>query len=144
LAVENGTNSRLDEIQASILNFKLKKLNNNISLRKKNAKEYYKNLKNYNLVLPQDEINKNDVYYEFVIRCKKRSNLLKKLKKNNINLKITYPYPIHTMKPYKKFYEENLINTEKFSKEIFSLPVYPGIKKNEIKFICKNIINNLL
>ena len=142
-AIEHGTNSRLDEIQASILNFKLKKINKYISLRQKNAKKYYENLHKMNIILPSNEINKNDVYYEFVVRSKKRDKLLKKLKKNKINLKITYPYPIYKMKPYKKFYKKNLVKTEKFSKEIFSLPVYPGIKEREIKIICNNIIKYL-
>ena len=47
------------------------------------------------------------------------------------------------MKPYKKFLTKKLINTEIFSKEIFSLPVYPGIKNSEIKKICKNLIETI-
>lgn len=140
-AYEHGTNSRLDEIQASILNFKLNKVNKYISDRNDNANKYYNILKKTKLILPKKEKNKKDVYYEFVVRSKQRAKILSKLKKNKINLKITYQYPIYKMKPYKKFLIKELINTEKYSKEIFSLPVYPGIKDSEIKKICKNLID---
>ena len=142
-ASEHGTNSRLDEIQASILNFKLKKINQYISDRIKNANKYYNILKGAKLILPNKEKNKKDVYYEFVVRVKKRSKVLNNLKKKKIDLKITYQYPIYKMKPYKKFLTKKLINTEIYSKEIFSLPVYPGIKNSEIKKICKNLIETI-
>ena len=60
----------------------------------------------------------------------------------NINLSIHYPYPIHTMKAYKNFTDNNsirLIETEKKAKMIFSLPIYPNIKNYEIENIIKNI-----
>ena len=81
------------------------------------------------------------MYYEFVVRSKKRNKILNELKKKEINLKITYEYPIYKMKPYSEFYNKNLINTEKYSKEIFSLPIYNGIKDKDIEIICKNLIN---
>ena len=140
-AYEQGTNSRLDEIHASVLNFKLKYLKNQISKRIKNANKYRKLLKKTNLILPKIEKDKQDVYYEFVVRSKKRNKILNELKKKEINLKITYEYPIYKMKPYSEFYNKNLINTEKYSKEIFSLPIYNGIKDKDIEIVCKNLIN---
>ena len=64
------------------------------------------------------------------------------MKERNVNLSIHYPYPIHKMRGYKNFIKKNsnhLYETEKKSKMIFSLPIYPSLKDNEIK----EIINNL-
>lgn len=140
----HGTNSRLDEIHASLLSVKLKKLSLYIKTRQKNAKLYDYYLKGLDLILP--EKNSNTVLYEYVVRHKKRNLILDYLKNQNIFLKITYPIPIHKMKPYKKYLHKNLDlrNTEKFAKEIFSLPVYPGIKLIEIKKICKNLRDVLI
>ena len=143
-AHEQGTNSRLDELQASILNIKLSKIKKYIKERQENAKKYYKFLKNSSLILPSYNKKNPSVFYEYVVRHKERNKILTQLKKKKIFLKITYPYPIHKMTPYKKYQKIKILeNTEKYSEEIFSLPVYPGIRPYEIKKICKNIINYL-
>ena len=64
------------------------------------------------------------------------------MKKNNINLGIQYPYPIHKMKAYKNSSFKNLDNTEILTKKIFSLPTYPSIEKYKVKKIIK-ILNNI-
>ncbi len=141
-AYEQGTNSRLDEIQAAMLSIKLSKIKQSIKTRQNNAKIYFQNLNDSNLILPNLKKDKFDVFYELVARHKKRDKILYHLKKNGIKLKITYPYPIYKMKPYKKYGSKKILkNTEKFSKEIFSLPVYPGITKQEILKICNKIKN---
>ena len=65
------------------------------------------------------------------------------MKKKNINLSIHYEYPIHTMKAYKNFNKnKNLLKeTEKNSKIIFSLPIYPTLKNKEINNIIKTLKN---
>jgi len=141
----HGTNSRLDELQAAILNLKLTRINKYIKIRQKNAELYYLNLKNSDLILPQLNKNNFDVFYEYVVRHKSRKNIMKKLSKEGINLKVTYPYPIHKMKAYKVYQNKKnrLANSEHYSKEIFSLPIYPGIQAFQIKKICKIIKNYL-
>jgi len=69
----------------------------------------------------------------------------KKLLENNIHLRTIYPYPIHLMKAYKNLIKnkKNLKITKKFSKEIFSLPLYPELKNNEINKICINLVKTL-
>jgi aminotransferase EvaB len=139
-AYEQGTNSRLDEVQAAILNIKLKKINESIKTRQDNAQIYFKNLESTDLILPYKNEKNFNVFYELVARHKKRDRIMNYLKKNGINLKITYPFPIYKMKPYKSYgLKKMLKNTEKYSNEIFSLPVYPGITKNEIIKICTTI-----
>ena len=141
-AVEHGTNSRLDELQAGLLNIRLRKLDYYIKIRLKNARLYSHYLKNTDLILPNIYTNNQNVYYEYVVKHKNRKKILDFLSKKKIFLKVTYPIPIHKMKPYKKWFDpskDKLKITEKNSNQIFSLPVYPGIKKNEIKKICKNL-----
>ena len=144
-AVENGTNSRLGEIQAGILNIKHKYLNKWIKRRREIAQLYNNNIKNINLKLPQENLKNFHVYHLYVVAHKKRDLILKKMKKNNIFLGIQYPYPIHKMLAYKKLTKINsnhLKKTEIFSKQIFSLPIYPTIENSKIKKIIK-ILNQI-
>ena len=144
-ANENGLNSRLDEIQSTILNIKIKKVDNYISKRIKLAKIYLNHLKNTKIVLPiTNKFNKH-VYHLFTIRHQKRNKIVEILKKKNIYTRTIYPYAINKMKAYKKFckYSSKLKNSENFSKNIFSLPLYPELKETEIKMIC-DILKKIL
>tara|TARA_B100000424_G_C22836428_1_gene446548 strand:- start:646 stop:894 length:249 start_codon:yes stop_codon:yes gene_type:complete len=71
----------------------------------------------------------------------KREKIIKELKKSSIETKIIYPYPIHTMRPYKNLFKnkKSLKVSEIKAKGIFCLPIYPELKKAEIITICKNI-----
>ena len=144
-AQENGLNSRLDEIQATILNFKLKKINFFINKRREIAKKYIQKLYKTKLKLPIENINSKHVYHLFTVSHPKAKLIKKKLLKNNIHLRTIYPYPIHLMKAYKNLIKnkKNLKKTEKISKEIFCLPLYPELKNNEINEICLNLVNTL-
>jgi len=141
-AVEHGTNSRLDEVQASILNVKLGFIKYYISRRRQIAKIYNDNLKQTGLVLPREMNDNFHVYYQYVVAHDNRDKIIKKLLKKNIYLNITYPYPIHKMRPYKIFFQkkyEKLSKTENFASQIFSLPTYPSIKDNSVEKIIKEI-----
>ena len=141
-AVEHGTNSRLDEVQASILNVKLGFIKYYISRRRQIAKIYNDNLKQTGLVLPREMNDNFHVYYQFVVAHNNRDKIIKKLLKKNIYLNITYPYPIHKMRPYKIFFEKKYVKlskTENFANQIFSLPTYPSIKDNNVEKIIKEI-----
>ena len=138
-AIAEGINSRMDDIQASILNFKLKKLNHYIDRRNQIAKFYNKNLDKSKFMIPQVNAKNKHVFYEYVVSVNNRKKLLKNAKKNNINLKITYPHMIHEMKIFAKFKRYNLKNTEKLSKKIFSLPTFPELTKNELNKIVKTL-----
>lgn len=144
-AVTHGTNSRLDELQASILDFKLKKINFFIKKRRKIANIYKKILKNTSLIIPNENKNNYHVYYQYVVRCKNRYKILNYLNKKKIFLNITYPYPVHTMKAYKNISEhkQKLTNTLNFSKEIFSLPTYPELKLSDVKKLAFTIARKL-
>ena len=146
-SIEHGTNSRLDEIQSSILNLKLKNISFFIKRRRLIAKKYFSGLKNLNIKLPLVNKNNFHVFNMFVVSHLKRDLILKKMRSKKINLAIHYPYPIHMMEAYKNYKHDNsnhLIETEKKSKMIFSLPIYPSIKNNEIENIIQNINKILL
>lgn len=142
-ANENGVNSRLDEIQSGILNFKLKKINEYINLRRKKARLYLKLLNKTELILPKENNDNFHVYHLFTVFHEKRDAIIKKLNNSRIYTRVIYPYPIKNMKPYQSMKSKKLINTNKISKGIFSLPLYPELPD---KYIVKvsNILKEIL
>lgn len=139
-AIYQGINSRLDEIQSAILNIKLKNLNRDNKERKLIAQNYQKKINNKKIILPQVVKGSNHVYHLFVIRVKARNKLLNIMKKKRIACGIHYKLPLHNQKIFEK-YKSNLKITNKISKEILSIPIYPGLsKKIQSKVI--NILNN--
>ena len=142
---ENGLNSRLDEIQSSILNFKLKKVDGFIKRRRFLANHYLKKLSHTNLKLPNEKIFSSHVYHLFTV-YHPRANLIKKnLIRLNIQTRSIYPFPIHKMKAYSKMIKNKneLKNSEKKSKGIFCLPLYPELKVKEDDKICETLIKIL-
>ena len=142
---ENGFNSRLDEIQSSILNFKLKKVDQFINRRRFIAKLYIKELSSTNLILPKENMNCKHVYHLFTVYHDNREKIIKNLHKKKIETKTIYPYPIHKMKGYKSIFKGNILlkNSQNKSKGIFSLPLYPELSNEDILYICKNLKNIL-
>ncbi len=140
----NGLNSRLDEINASILNFKLKKIDIYIKKRRKIAKIYNQQLKNTSLLLPKINLKKFDVFHLYTVFHKQREIIIKKLNKNGVQTRVIYPYPIHKMKGYSQYFRNKKFkNSEVKSKGIFSLPLYPNLKTKDIKIICNKLIHIL-
>ncbi|MDC0855695.1 DegT/DnrJ/EryC1/StrS family aminotransferase [Candidatus Pelagibacter sp.] len=147
-ANENGMNSRLDEIQASILNIKIPRLKNSIKNRQHIASIYNKELSGTRLKLPMVNNKCTHVYHLYVVYHPKRNEIIKQLMKKKIFTNIQYPYPIHKMKAYKNlayFKKNELKNAEKFSKGIFSLPIYPELSNKKLYKIIKElkyVLNN--
>ena len=140
-SIDQGINSRLSEVQSSILNLKLSKLYRSIKRRREIAEKYYEGLKNTNLELPIVNKKNLHVFHIFEVAHPKRDLIIKKMKNKKIDLGIHYKYPIHTMRGYKEFYNKKnpLKETEKKAKKIFSLPIYPLLKNNEIAKIIRNL-----
>ena len=136
----NGVNSRLDEINSAILNFKLTKLNSFISKRRKIANIYDHELRNTTLKLPKRNINTYDVFHLYTVEHVKRSKIMKILSSRGIQTRIIYPYPIHKMKAYKSFFKsKNFRIAEIKSKQIFSLPLYPELETKKVLYICSEL-----
>lgn len=135
-----GMNSRLDELQAVILNTKLKKLDDRLLKRNKIARTYINNLRGVSqIILPKIRKNNYHSFHLFVIQAKNRDKLQKYLKEKGIETIIHYPIPIHKQVSFKEYSNVKLAATEKFSKEILSLPINPFLNNNEIKFTCNQI-----
>ena len=136
-----GYNSRLDEIQASILLTKLKIINSINKKRIKIAKKYKKMIDNKNIRLPYQSSNAHHVYNQFTIRVKNRNNFIKHLEKNQIPYGVYYPIPIYKQRAFKTYnYKYRLINTEMITKECISIPMYPELDNDSIEYI-SDIIN---
>ena len=140
-----GRNSRLDTLQASILNVKLQNLKNVINKRNKNAKIYFQYLqKNKKVTLPKIAKNVSHAFHLFVIRIDFRSKLIKEFVKNKIEYGIHYPKALHKLKAYKK-HNQNTKHffSGKIDSKILSLPIHEHLTKNEILKIC-NVINSTI
>ena len=146
-ANENGINSRLDEIQASILNLKLNYIDSYIGKRRGIAKFYIKNLENTKLTLPTQIAYKKHVYHLFTIYHPNANEIIKKMSLKKIELRKIYPHPIHLMKAYKEVSrstQKYLLNTNFKSKGIFCLPLYPNLKLKEMNKIVNSLKKILL
>ena len=132
-----GFVSRMDNLQAGILNMRIKELKKVIIKRRKNAKIYQKHLKNLPIFIPREQKYEFNTYHTFVIQAPKRDQLKKFLKKNGIDTSIHYPIPIHLQPAAKKlgYKRGDFINTEKQAKKIITLPVNQYLTKKEINYI---------
>ena len=138
---EFGYNSRLDNIQAAILNYRLKKYKKVITIRRKNAKFYFENLNNNNIIIPPENSVEYNSYHTFIIQIPKRNDLAKYLKDNGIDTYVHYPVPIHLQKVSKIFgYKKgNFPKTENQAKKILSLPIHHHLNENQLDYVCKKI-----
>tara|TARA_B100001109_G_C18808035_1_gene448301 strand:+ start:88 stop:1215 length:1128 start_codon:yes stop_codon:yes gene_type:complete len=139
-----GINSRLDSVQAAILDIKLKYIDEYNSKRRKSAIIYNKMINCKGLIKP---IIKNDddshVFHQYTLRIldNKRDSLVEFLNKNDIPCGIYYPVPLHKQKAYtnQKNKEEDFSVTNKLSKEVISLPMHSELSNEQISFIAGKI-----
>ena len=136
-----GFCSRLDNLQAALLNTKFKFFKSNVMKRRKIASIYSEGLKNFPLLLPKlYENNKEyfETYNSYVIRTNRQKELVEFLKKKKIETLINWPRPIYKNKNL-KIKVGHLPVTEKIVKEIISLPIYPEISSKQIKHVIESI-----
>jgi dTDP-4-amino-4,6-dideoxygalactose transaminase len=140
-SIREGYNSRLDEIQAAILNVKLKYLSQWNNKRLETARIYLSQIKNPDIILPSIGNIENHVFHLFVVRVKQRKHFLKYLDENGIGYGIYYPYPIFMQKAYRflNYKKNDLPLTYRFSKEIVSLPLFPELTNSEINYIVERL-----
>ena len=137
-----GINSRLDELQAAILDVKLKHLNHWNAERVEIAGKYNQLLSGVGDVqLPMVSANCTHVYHLYVIRTKKRDQLQEFLSKNNIGTLIHYPIPPHLQQAYTEmnFKKGQFPLAEAMAETCLSLPLYPGLKSEQVDFVAKKI-----
>jgi len=141
--VEISGNSRLDNIQASLLNVKLGYLNDITNKKIELADKYFDLLKDINEIkLPHSLKKSLSVYHTFIIRVDSnlRESFIDYLYRNKIQTKIHYPKAIHQQKAFKKYLKNSdLKTTQKLVDEIVSLPIDYTLEIKDIEYICKTI-----
>ncbi len=136
-----GRNSRLDEIQAAVLDVKLKHLDDDNNHRRQIAKYYYENIHNPAIQLPLRSNDDNNVYHLFPILCDRRDELQEQLLKQGIQTLIHYPIPPHKQECYKEWNALEFPITEKIANQELSIPIGPTITIEEACFIINNLNN---
>jgi dTDP-4-amino-4,6-dideoxygalactose transaminase len=137
-----GLNSRLDEIQAAVLDVKLKYIDADNARRRGIAHRYVSEIKNDHIVLPEISADdKEHVWHIFLIRTKEREKLQQYLKDNGIETLIHYPIPPHKQQAYTEWNDLSFPITEQIHREVLSLPMSPVLTEKEIDTVI-NVINN--
>lgn len=138
---EVGINSRLDTLQAAILNVKLKYLSDFTERRRKVATQYDDLLSKISEIsLPFRLESSTHVFHQYTVVLENetlRNSLQAYLKSKNIPSMIYYPMPIYHQKPYTQ--EISLPRTESLCKKVLSLPIHTEMTEQEIDYICKNV-----
>ena len=137
-----GWNDRMDGIQGAILSAKLKHLPGWNEARRKNAKLYTELLSGVDgVVVPQEAKYAKHIYHIYAIRVKNRDNLMKALGEKGINCGIHYPIPIHLQEAYQSLglKKGSFPVAEKCGDEFLSLPMFPELTGEQIKYVCKEI-----
>ena len=144
VSVETSGVSRLDEIQAAILRVTLPFLERQNTRRRQIAKEYSNRLEGFDFILPTEKFEAKHVFHLFVVRVKKRNDLLLHLNSLGIFPGIHYALPVHLHPSYKRFAvlnSEKLKTTELISREILSLPMFPELSGSEIERVWQGMLS---
>lgn len=136
-----GSVSRMDNIQAAILNFRLDKLDEVIFKRRENAQAYIQGLDRNKIFIPDEKDYEFNTYHTFVIQTEHRNELKDFLSKNGIGTAIHYPIPIHLQPASRKlgFKKGDFPITEKQSKEILTLPINQSLTRSNLDMIISKI-----
>lgn len=134
-----GLNSRLDEIQAAVLNVKLKHLDEDTLERKKVAKYYIENIKHPEITLPIVSDWDAHVFHLFTIRTPRRNELQQYLLANGVQTLIHYPIPPHKQICYAEWNDLFFPITEMIHDEELSLPMSPVITEEEMKHVIESV-----
>ena len=136
-----GVNSRLDPLQAAILNIKLEFLEAWNGNRKKVAMQYSKGLANTGLILPTVSTWADPVWHLYVIRHPERRKFQLRLKEAGIETGIHYPIPPHKQKAYcnEGFHQGQFPVSELLSREIISLPMCPAQSKQQTDYVIDKV-----
>lgn len=136
-----GMNSRMSELDAAVLDVKLKYLNEDNAKRQQLAAYYYEHINNPLITLPKRIVEENNVYHQFPIFCERRDELQEYLKENGIQTLIHYPIPPHKQECYKTWNNRSYPITEKIHAQELSIPMNQVVSPSEAEEVVK-IINS--
>lgn len=135
-----GENSRLSEMDAAVLDAKLKHLDNDNNRRKQVAKMYYNGIKNPLIKLPEIKPDESNVFHIFPVFTEKRNELQQYLKEKEIGTIIHYPIPPHKQAAYKEWNSLSFPVTEKIHAQELSLPMSPTLTDEQAQYVI-DVIN---
>ena len=145
-----GYNYRMSEIQAAIGLVQLEKLPAFVAKRRENAKRLTKLLAGADrLKLPEESEERQHSWYLYTVRLKnatesERNKIVEELKQKGIGAEAYYVHPVHTMPYYREsFGGRKLPETEKAAKQVFSLPIHPGVTEAQVDYIGKTLLDLL-
>jgi dTDP-4-amino-4,6-dideoxygalactose transaminase len=144
-----GHNYHMPEIEAAIGCVQVKKLPKFVAKRTRNAKRLSQLLKkSKKLQLPIEPAGYRSSWYLYTVRLKnarkeQRDKIVAALKQAGIGAEVYYMNPIHMMPFYRKYGKYKLPETEKASKQVFSLPVHPGVTPKQTDFIAEKVLRLL-
>lgn len=139
-----GHNYRMEEIQAAVLNVKMKYIEKWTNARRSVASKYTKQLSAFKpeeLVIPFHPDYVNPVYHLYIIRSRKRDDLMKYLNEKGIQTGLHYPMPLHFQKAFShmNFKKGDFPAAEKGCDEILSIPMFPEMTDEQINYVCDMI-----
>jgi dTDP-4-amino-4,6-dideoxygalactose transaminase len=139
---EEGYNSRLDEVHAALLDFKLQSLEESVKRRREIASVYSRELASIgDIILPATKAHRSHQFYVYTIRTRYRDRLVEHLLQHDMEARINYPTPVHLMRGYRflGYHEGDLPVTERLAREIVSLPLYPELSLETVAEIAGSI-----
>ncbi|MES1198311.1 MAG: DegT/DnrJ/EryC1/StrS family aminotransferase [Chitinophagaceae bacterium] len=134
-----GKNCRLDEIQAALLDVKLKYLDNDNKIRRHIANRYLTEITNPKINLPLVVSEEGHVWHLFVVKTSDRNEFQKYLLGNQVQTLVHYPIPPHKQKAFSEWNDLSFPITEKIHKEVISLPISPVLEDEEVSHIIQVI-----
>lgn len=136
-----GMNSRLDELQAGLLNVRLAHIKEITKERQELALRYYKNLKQEQIFLPVERGDTEAVWHQYVIRCDRRKELIDYLNQKEIGTIIHYPIPPHLSEAYTYLGHNkgDFPITEYYANTVLSIPIYTGMTREEQDYVIEEI-----
>lgn len=136
-----GINSRLDAIQAQILNAKLEKLDSDNDQRKKAAAFYCERIKNSNISLPNMTLFKDSVWHIFPVRVQNREHFQAYMTEQNVETNIHYPTAPMDQLAYPELRHLNLPITRKIHQQVISLPMSPILSQEQLEYVVQTVNN---
>jgi dTDP-4-amino-4,6-dideoxygalactose transaminase len=130
-----GRNSRLDEIQAAVLDVKLRHLDDDNKRRQNIANIYYEGISNPSVTLPVRMGHEQNVYHIFPVFCQQRDRLQKYLLQTGVQTQIHYPIPPHKQECYKQWNNLSLPVTERIHQQELSLPMGPAMTEKDAQAV---------
>ena len=130
-----GMNSRMSELDAAVLDVKLKYLDEDNQKRQKLAAYYYENIKNPLITLPTRIPDENNVYHQFPVFCARRDELQEYLKASGVQTLIHYPIPPHKQECYKDWNGRSFPITEKIHEQELSIPMNQVVSQDEAMLV---------